>query len=98
MNYKNHENNIWLLLDDRPGNCSQVLGIGKALGLKNTSKKFNYNKLSKLPNVILQKTIKHININDRKQFKPPWPQLIIGCGRKSAPIGRWIKKESNNFL
>jgi len=97
MDYKNHENNIWLLLDDRPGNCSQVLGIGKALGLKNTSKKFNYNKLSKLPNLILQKTIKHININDRKQFKPPWPQLIIGCGRKSAPIGRWIKKESNNY-
>ena len=57
MNYKNHESNIWLLLDDRPGNCSQVLGIAKALGLKNTSKKFNYNKLSKLPNLILQKTI-----------------------------------------
>jgi uncharacterized protein len=97
MNYKNHENNIWLLLDDRPGNCSQVLGIGKALRLKNTSKKFSYNKLSKLPNLVLQKTIKHININDRKQFKPPWPKLIIGCGRKSAPIGRWIKKESNNY-
>jgi len=94
---KNHKNNIWLLLDDRPGNCSQVLGIGKAIGLKNTSKKFNYNKLSKFPNFFLQRTIKHININDRKQFKSPWPKLIIGCGRKSAPIGRWIKKESHNY-
>jgi len=97
MNHKNDENNIWLLLDDRPGNCSQVLGIGKALELNHTLIKFRYNKLSKLPNLFLQKTIKHININDRKQFKPPWPKLIIGCGRKSAPIGRWIKKESHNY-
>jgi len=97
MSHKKYENNIWLLLDDRAGNCSQVLGIGKALGLKYTSKKFDYNKLSKLPNFFLQKTIKHVNIKDRKQFKPPWPKLIIGCGRKSAPIGRWIKKESNNY-
>ena len=97
MSHKNHENNIWLLLDDRAGNCSQVLGIGKALKIKYTSKNFTYNKLSKLPNFFLQKSIKHININDRKQFKAPWPNLIIGCGRKSAPIGRWIKKESNNY-
>jgi mitochondrial fission protein ELM1 len=97
MKHKNHENNIWLLLDDRPGNYSQVLGVAKALGMEYTSKKFNYNKLSKLPNLLLRKTIKHINNNDRKQFKPPWPKLIIGCGRKSAPIGRWIKKESHNY-
>ena len=97
MNEKNHENKIWLLLDDRAGNRSQVLGIGKALGLKYILKNIKYNKLSKFPNIFLQKTIKHININDRKQFKPPWPRVIIGCGRKSAPIGRWIKKESNNY-
>ena len=42
MNHKNDQNNIWLLLDDRPGNCSQVLGIGKALELKHTLIKFNY--------------------------------------------------------
>ena len=97
MGIKNNDNNIWLLLDDRAGNCSQVLGIGKALKLKYISKTFQYNKLSKFPNIFLQKTIKHININDRQQFKPPWPKIIIGCGRKSAPIGRWIKKQSNNY-
>ena len=38
MGSKNNNNNIWLLLDDRAGNCSQVLGIGKALKLKYISK------------------------------------------------------------
>ena len=75
---------------------SQVLGIGKALELKYISKIFQYNKLSKFHNIFLQKTIKHININDRQQFKPPWPKIIIGCGRKSVPIGRWIKKQSHS--
>ena len=63
------DNLIWLLLDDRAGNCSQVLGIGEALNLKYTKKIFRYNLLSKLPNIFLQNTIKHIKINDRKQLK-----------------------------
>ena len=97
MNINNKDNIIWLLLDDRAGNCSQVLGIGKALKLKYTTKKFRYNKLSRFPNIILQNTIKHINENDRQQFVAPWPKIVIGCGRKSAPIGLWIKKQSNNY-
>lgn len=91
------DNLIWLLLDDRAGNCSQVLGIGEALNLKYIKKIFQYNLLSKLPNIFLQNTIKHIKTNDRKQFKGPWPKVVIGCGRKSAPIGLWIKKQSNNY-
>ncbi|PPR17000.1 MAG: hypothetical protein CFH33_00152 [Alphaproteobacteria bacterium MarineAlpha9_Bin3] len=97
MNNKNKENTIWLLLDDRAGNCSQVLGIEKALNLKCSKKKIQYNSLSKLPNIFLQNSIRHIKFSDRKQFKAPWPKIIIGCGRKSAPIGLWIKKQSNNY-
>ena len=97
MNINNKDNIIWLLLDDRAGNCSQVLGIGKALKIKYIIKKIRYNKLSRFPNIVLQKTIKHIYENDRKQFIAPWPKIVIGCGRKSAPIGLWIKKQSNNY-
>ena len=97
MNINNKDNIIWLLLDDRAGNCSQVLGIGKALKIKYIIKKIRYNKLSRFPNIILQNTIKHINENDRKQFIAPWPKIVIGCGRKSAPIGLWIKEQSNNY-
>jgi len=97
MNNLNRENSIWLLLDDRDGNCSQVLGIEQALNIKCIKKKFQYNFLSRLPNIFLQNTIAHIKFSDRKQFKAPWPKVIIGCGRKSAPIGLWIKKQSNNY-
>ena len=97
MNNVKKDNLIWLLLDDRAGNCSQVLGIGEALNLKYVKKIFQYNLLSKLPNILLQNTINHIKLTDRKQFKGPWPRVVIGCGRKSAPIGLWIKKQSNNY-
>ena len=97
MNNVNKDNVIWLLLDDRAGNCTQVLGIGEALNLKYIKKIFQYNLFSKLPNILLQNSIKHIKRTDRKQFKGPWPRVVIGCGRKSAPIGLWIKKQSNNY-
>ena len=97
MNINNKNNIIWLLLDDRAGNCSQVLGIGKALKINYIIKNIRYNKLSRFPNIILRNTIKHINANDRKQFIAPWPKIVIGCGRKSAPIGLWIKEQSNNY-
>ena len=92
-----NSNTIWLLLDDRAGNCSQVLGIEKALNIKCIHKNFQYNLLSKLPNAFLRNTLKHIQPLDRKTFKEPWPKIVIGCGRKSAPIGLWIKKQSNNY-
>ena len=34
MSIVKKDNVIWLLLDDRAGNRSQVLGIGEALNLK----------------------------------------------------------------
>ena len=36
--------------------------------------------------MLLQNTIKHIKTTDRKQFNGPWPKVVIGCGRKSAPV------------
>jgi hypothetical protein len=97
MNIAKKDNLVWLLLDDRVGNRSQVLGIGKALNLMYISKNFQYNRLSILPNIFLQNTIKHVKNSDRQQFIAPWPKIVIGCGRKSAPIGLWIKKQSNNY-
>jgi len=96
MKKKFLNNDIWLLLDERAGNRSQVLGVANALNNKCIEKSFQYNELSKLPNWLLQKSIMHLKTRYRNQFTPPWPKIVIGCGRRSAPIGLWIKKKSNN--
>ena len=90
------QNDIWLLLDERTGNRTQVLGVGNALNTNYTEKLFKYNVISKLPNWLLQASILHVNKKSKKQFKPPWPKIVIGCGRKSSPAGLWIKEKSAN--
>ena len=82
---------IWLLLDGRAGNMSQVLGVGKALNLQYKEILYEYNGFSNIPNLLLQNTIIHIDSSYRDQFRPPWPKIVIGCGRRSAPVGQWIE-------
>tara|TARA_B100000287_G_C20662892_1_gene790768 strand:- start:1740 stop:2726 length:987 start_codon:yes stop_codon:yes gene_type:complete len=93
-----YNNNIWLLIDDRKGNTSQIYGIAKHINSKDIiEKKIFYNNLASLPNIFLCKSIPHVKNKFKKHFKPPWPKLVIGCGRRSAPIGLWIKKQSKGF-
>jgi len=91
-------NDIWLLTDDRKGNSSQIFGVAKYIKSKKIfEKKIYYNNFAILPNIFLIKNIPHIKKRYKKQFKPPWPKLVIGCGRRSAPLGLWIKKQSKNY-
>ena len=95
---KQNNNEIWLLLDDRKGNSSQVLGVAKFIkSQKIIHKEIFYNNFANLHNLFLKFNITHVKTSCKDQFKPPWPKLIIGCGRRSAPIGLWIKKQSNNY-
>ena len=98
MYMQSNNNYIWLLIDDRKGNSSQVYGVAKYINSdKIIEKKIFYNNLALLPNIFLSKNIPHIKIKYKKQFKPPWPKLVIGCGRRSTPLGLWIKKQSHNY-
>jgi len=95
---KQNNNEIWLLLDDRKGNSSQVLGVAKFIKSHNiVHKQISYNSFANLHNLLLKFNILHVKNICKQQFKPPWPKLIIGCGRRSTPIGLWIKKQSNNY-
>ena len=85
---------IWILLDDRAGNRSQVIGVAKCLNRPTESKNLIYNPLAKLPNFITPKTFATLNIRSRRNFVPPWPALVIGAGRRTGPIARQIKKLS----
>ncbi len=93
-----NNNVIWLLIDDRKGNSSQVFGVAKYIKSKNIiNKNIVYNKLTFLPNFLLLNNIPHVNKKYKLGLKPPWPKLVIGCGRRSAAIGLWIKKQSQNY-
>ncbi|MGB0670992.1 MAG: mitochondrial fission ELM1 family protein [Rhodospirillales bacterium] len=87
---------VWALIDDRAGNGSQVRGVADALGLTFDVKNLRYNALAKLPNAILGRGFATVAQAERAGLTPPWPDLVIAAGRRTAPIARAIKRANAN--
>lgn len=85
---------IWVLADDRPGNRSQCLGVAKVLGLPHVVKDIAYGPLVRLPNVLLGASFLALTEVSTTGLVPPWPDLLIGAGRRSAAASRKIKRLS----
>jgi mitochondrial fission protein ELM1 len=84
----------WVLADDRPGNANQALGVAEALGWPFTVKALRYAHLARLPNLILGASCAGSSPAARAQLQPPWPDLVIAAGRRTAPIARWLRRQS----
>ncbi|MGI9419429.1 MAG: mitochondrial fission ELM1 family protein [Geminicoccaceae bacterium] len=83
---------IWMLADDRPGNVNQALGLAEALGEPFAIKSVGYRQLARLPNWLLPSNLIGLTPATRETLVPPWPDVIIGAGRRTARIGRWVKQ------
>jgi len=87
---------IWALLDDRAGNRSQVLGVAEALGQPYIEKHIAYRSLAKAPNAVLGARLIGISQESQQNLTGPWPDVVIGAGRRIAPVARWIKKQTSS--
>lgn len=85
---------LWALTDDRPGNNVQVLGVAKALGWSTEEKAIRYTAFARLPNIIRGATLAGVADESRAALSAPWPDVVIAAGRRSAPVARWIKRQS----
>ncbi len=113
MNQKNSENDlqintktkkdeiVWVLLDSRRGHKNQAIAVANKLNLKYKSIDIKYKYISILPNFVLNLFggLIHVQKSIRDKLCDPWPKIIIACGRRTAPIARWVKKASkgNSF-
>ncbi|WP_051328950.1 mitochondrial fission ELM1 family protein [Geminicoccus roseus] len=85
---------VWGLLDDRPGHATQVQGIGDALPWPMVEKHMGFGWLSRFDVRILGASVVGLNRKARSALEPPWPDLLITCGRRCLPVARWIKKQA----
>ena len=85
---------VWALVDDLPGHKSQCLGVAEALGLGFEAQRLEYRGRAGLPNVLLGATFGGLTSASRGDLGPPWPDLVIAAGRRTAPVARAIKKAS----
>jgi mitochondrial fission protein ELM1 len=85
---------VWLLIDDRPGHRTQVLGAARALDWPAEEKILSFNKRERLPNPLLGATLSTLDRASRQSIAPPFPDVVIGMGRRVSPVARWIKRAS----
>ena len=89
---------IWVLLGQRTGDNAQALATGRAVaaatGGEVTPKPLLYNALYRAPNLLLGASLRSLRQDRRNSLAPPWPDLVIGVGRRSVPVARWIKAQS----
>ncbi|HCR86068.1 MAG TPA: hypothetical protein DIV86_05260 [Alphaproteobacteria bacterium] len=83
---------VWALLEEAAGHNAQVLGVVEALQLPYIKKKIIFNKSASLPNFLKINPFNTINKKRSDSLNSGYPDIIISCGRKLAPIALQIKK------
>jgi mitochondrial fission protein ELM1 len=87
---------IWLLLGERAGDNNQLLALAEELGLPFEIRQLRHNFLRNVARKQLSKTMLTFTPKSLLQLRPPWPDLVIGIGRRSVPVARWIRWRSGN--
>ena len=85
---------IWVLLGHRKGDNNQLLALAQGLGLPFETRSLRYNQLRRLPKSILGESLISVLPEARRSLEPPWPDLVLGIGHRSVPVGRYIRQAS----
>lgn len=83
---------IWLLAGDKGGDTAQLRRLALALGWPTVEKPLKFNALYRLPNRLLGASL--LSTVATAGLVPPWPDLVLSAGRRTAPVARWIRARS----
>lgn len=85
------ENRIWVLADPRAGTAAQAIGIAERLGRPFHTAALGWGPLARLP--LRWATLAGLDAASRRGFAPPWPDVAISAGRRSAPVALWLARQ-----
>jgi len=85
---------VWVLLAGKAGGNGQLMSLADALGWPYETKQLRYNSLNHCPNLFLGSSILSVERHRSSPLEAPWPDLVLASSRRSAPVARWIKKQS----
>jgi hypothetical protein len=86
---------VWVLLGPHRGDNNQVLALAEALQRPFRTIEMHYRQLAYLPAICRSASISGLTPDARREIGPPWPSLVLGIGQRSAPVARFIQRQSN---
>jgi mitochondrial fission protein ELM1 len=85
---------VWLLIGTRRGDNNQVLALGEALGVAFETRTIFYKWSARLRMKLFPIGVGHLTAASRRWIQPPWPDAVVGIGRRTVPVARWIQQQS----
>jgi uncharacterized protein len=82
----------WVISDGAAGNERQVLALAAAMGLAATVHRVGLRPPWRwfAPRLTTRLDLA-LPLPQRREFVPPWPQFVIGCGRQAATLTRVLR-------
>lgn len=87
---------VWALLGRKAGDNGQVLALADSLGVPYAERHLRYRPTELLSNLLLGPNLLGVRESRRRQFRPPWPRLVITAGRRNEPVARWIQQQATH--
>ncbi len=84
---------VWILADDKAGHATQSVGLAETLGWPYEIKDLRFNALNRMSH-LLGASLVSLDRSRSAPLVPPWPDVVISTGRRTAPVARWIGKAS----
>ena len=86
---------IWVLEGMKAGDNAQAREFAARVGGHIEIRRLRYKRwLDEARNFLLGATLVTLDRQSSDPLLAPWPDLIIGVGRRSVPVARWIRKQS----
>lgn len=85
---------VWVLTDHKAGHATQSVGLAEAVGFPYEIKRLQFNVLNHFSHRVRGASRLGVNIRRSAPLGPPWPDLVISTGRRTAPVARWIGAQS----
>jgi len=86
---------VWVLLGHRRGDNNQLLALAEGLGVPFETRTMTYKPLAKVRMKLRPHGIGHLRDEAKRWLQPPWPDLVIGIGRRTVPVARWIREQND---
>lgn len=84
---------VWLLHGRHAGDNAQIDALAGAVGWPTEVRRLRFSPLSRLPGWLKGASRLGLTQSD-PPLAPPWPDLVIAAGRRSAGVARWIARQS----
>jgi uncharacterized protein len=85
---------IWVLLGERRGDNNQLLALAESVDVPFETRSITYGWWWWVMLTLLPTRPFLLTGSARRSLSPPWPDLVMGIGRRSVAVSRWIKRKN----